>query len=912
LERAAVALLEHPELASLGPPRSGERPSNALLGDADYRAAWRAWRLFRRLEDMFRLKWTNLDRLWAETCLFAAWAAMDADDSFEAIPQWLQGLDRGEDGIAVRCGGPRTWVAASGPFAHVVRIGLGGDGIEVREVLADIAGAAERSTHVIDVALSLDAGPDWLQRARHLVLSHLPAKGSGHRQPSTTLPARVGLSLLNATGHACDERGVRAFGPVAAAVLRPAKDELLTVCDRAATWLPDVEGPAELFTRSLRRAGQVVSRHAGIRDTAVVVPDALDDLALAELRATSGRVWTVWSPVAAMLAAVADHRAEVEDAMRDAAHVLVVVATDVALDVAVLERSSEPESSTDKTLGERQFWIRSEPMRTERMGTAPRFEESDAGVRGAWLRHPAGCSGWALADDFPDVVRWSGGDAVTAARVRESLSQWRGPPPALAVVVGVEPAVVGQLGQWPVLGLDQAALARGAWVFLDRKDRGLPTWKDRLPEVALRIRENLLRVDMPLIERGKLVSPGETLNIQPERQLVIPAGAQSVRFDVTREGQQARYAFAAEGPPLPLGQPCAVRMRLDFCYGVEGMRAWLVPEGRQAFERLPLHLRSAGDASSGPVLPVGPPPTWARELVADAAGREIKRAFAHVRDAWKALPEKDRRDAQRNPEAFERLRPQVKELAVSLKLLNAEGTEHQDPMGRWMLDELAPWLDWLLGLSGRGGSGPAPKLGKSAAIEVARCRAAVGLQGSGAFVRWLFGKDCPLPPADRLAAVGRVIEGDAATWRRLVEWDLGSPALRQPWAEAVGIALRARPDLAAADIDLTHKVLNACMSFLAAMVEEGSAHRDASRKTVYALLAPIPWLCAARSTGALQPHEEVVRDAIERLSGFRAQLPESVRSFGERTSIQQDDEPIGVAIAYLAGDYGQLPTQRSR
>ena len=914
LRTATTALLECEALVSIGLPRAGERPSNALLGDADYRAAWRAWQLMRKQDESYRDLWHHRGRVWTETCLLAAWATLDANRDFEPMPNWVQATDAGEDGSRLHGDHARCWISVAGELAEVVSIRMVPGMLEVTRQIGVLGEAAERSVQHLDL-LSTRPEEPWLSQALRISAAVVPHQSPRAATRKNSAGRRVGLCALDAQAVACDESGLRQLGPAAAGELLVSAGETLTVVGRDATWLSQSFGPADLVCNRPDLGGALLNVHAGQIETAVVVPDRMDEMALGQMRQRMGRIWTVWSPVAAALAAAEQHCATIDRAMEDSPFMLVVTATDASFDVAVLEQEFEPMKEPARSASDRRFWIRSEPLAGDASGAQHRTNFNSRDAVGAWLRNPQATEGWAVRDATPCPVGWTPSAQFSAQDVLERVRLWRGGRPALAVTVGLCETTVKELEQsYPVIVLNSDDLAKGAHVFLERHRAGLPTWKDRLPEIAVAARAGGLRKPITLIPKGTLVAPGDPVHESPTELLEIPLGAQLVSFSITREGREMPYRVEISGPPLPLRAPCAVRIELNYRYGLDGMSGTVVPVGSAPFERIPFHLSAAtGELKTESAL-VEAPPFPAVEPVPESTSKQIRDAFRTLQDAWQKLPEVDRNKSPKNPQIFDKhLRPVLKNLAESLKLLGGVGPLAGDGIRMFMLDKVVPWLDWLLGFGGRKGDGKPPRLTREAKLSVARCRAATGLRGAADFGTWLLSDDCDLDQRDRMLALGKTIEGNAdELWISLIEWPCETDMLRSAQAEAVDTALWARPELAAADITAAESVLAQLHAALQELVANGRALKANNAQLVYILLAPIPKLCFARAAGGLQLANAEVIAATEALRQIREKLPPEVRKFGGKTLIAKDDEPISLAIAYLSGDYSQLPAQRSR
>lgn len=985
LLRACDALLARPELAGLASPRPGERPSNALRGDADYRAVWRAGQLLKREEERFHAEWTSSPDLWLELVLLATWASVE--HAGEPIPTWVRVADGRDGGLRVETGEPRRWFterageaivtsveadrqgasirvrrAVSGPdgqraaeWTIPARLWIGSEGRadgavlgapeaapgreKARELVAGtLDGAQEFGDHGLT---ALTANGTGASSAAHTGLAVDGASTTGRtreaRRFALTSASFLGVCALDAHVVVSDGDGVRAAGPTAAARLAVPGELPLEAFGRAATWLPCVAGPETLFGARAEEGGALLAEFRGRRDTAIVVPDTLDELGVRRLRSRLGRAWFVWSPVAVALAAAAEHPT-VFHVPAIPRNVLVVAATDAALDVAVLEDTADEDATAPPGRPVRarrpgRLWVRSAPLSGDAAGRAGgRFE--DDGVRGAWLREPSAAAGWALSGHGARRVEVPGASSV-ADRVVERAARWRGVAPELLITAGLaetEARVVAARIGLPAVHLDAAALARGARVFLERYHAGLATWKDRLPELGFDVVHRRQNVRVPLVRAGTLVAPGDAVDFSPEQTFVLRAGAPSVSLRIARDGRPGAYAVVLDGAAFPLKQPVEVRVALRYTYGLQAMEGAVEPVVRAPFVRVPFRIDVADGAEAetaragpgapsqtgGPPLPQrdhisetktrpNPPPKCRlREPLAQGAEKALRSAVQSLVEATKAKVVKEAQAQAGRADAH--LRPRIKEVAEAAKVQAGSGPG-PGPLREYLEGEAAGLLDWLVGLKGTG-RGKSPQLGRDTRHAVVQARAELAVRGTGEFGRWLHDeiaaeRGATVPTAAALYALGRVVDGDQTAFMKLAAVEPTDLALRGAWAAALRVALDARPDLAVSTdaAALLSRVVAALEAF--AVLPQVEVWKNEIRN----LADLVPRLCHARPS-QLAPGEAAVGEAIERLEAVRAALPESVRTHGGRASTTAEAEPLAVAVAYLHAVYDHLPELR--
>ena len=906
LRRSCDDVLDRPELAAVGLPRVGERPSNALLGDPDYRAAWRAWQLLRREEEAFRGRWRGLDAAWCEIVFLAIQDSLERRSELESVPDWLR-VDSGADhGRRLAIGGPRRWIAAARDHAAAVTVERSADSrlrlqLETRE-----AGSGSRTGTEVLVGLHLE--PDghlvgtvaWNERTLRVERDWLGSARTAadavvadvlHGTLRSARPVAAGPEPSRLLGVCALDRAVRVEGDqgsalagVSAATLLPVPEEPdLFVGGRAATWL-DASGPAELHGDEARLGGQLLASLRGRAGTAVVVPDALHEGEAAALRRHLGRTWLVWSVVAAALAA-AESMPELFGPPATPRRVAVLVLTDAVQDLAILEQRGVDHAGETETL-----WVRSValPRRSGRQVGAA----LDDRTRGAWLRSDG--AGWGLDGD--------GLHAVTLPRSRsidaEELFRVLDGPFEVIVAVGLEEELAelrcGAQGR-PFVALGPEALARGARVFLARHERGLPTWKDLVPRIDVEARSDRLRVAVSLLDSEKrLIGPGEQVDFQAPTVFQIPPGQPVVTFPMRREGAIAPFALRLEGPPLPLREPVSVRLHIRFQYGLQGVEGALVPTQPGRFERVSFRFEAA--TSSPEVTSAEAPPWPPRRALTENQRRRVAVDVRRLDEVFEGLRQrqKKKQGAVVSPrEVQDALRRLEDHLAIMR--MASDGGELLEEMEQ----SLGPELDWLLGVRKLKGAGKAPDLGPRTIEWAARVRAALG--GERLLEQLVDGR-LALGERVKIRCLG-LLAGRAPSpaWDALLGMDPERPLERGVWAHAVRDALRGAPEVAPSLGAQLPVLLERCLGW----VEEMAGEDDVVRRKddLFLVFDLIPQLTRGRSDGWLQPHSDEVVAGCVRLDRIRQKLPEEVRIRGHRGATGTRDEPVAVAIAWLQGRY---------
>lgn len=407
----------------------------------------------------------------------------------------------------------------------------------------------------------------------------------------------------------------------------------------------DEEGDSQAALRALRRA--VEAGLQGVlstgTDLAIATPDDLDEVGAQRLRGllptTHGQRWLVWRSVAAALAL----RNEVGDEVCEGDVVLVVDADAPRCTATILIGRREV-CENDESGGEDSwYWERVAPFVVnggERMTRAawqrevaeamvegildeslkkevvqrlvdeghvmdsvpddavefPIFvEESPALVRirlqekhhlrarEAWL---AGLSSW--VEEFSK----QGGAELLQKRVEREGGALR----VLLVGKQFRDAQSGEAARERIDDLftntkiyvprkEGSRVLEGCEVFLDRMCRGLPTWRDLIPELKLCVGRGMTKQDVYLLDPEDIkggVRPGQMLSHEPSERFVLPAEAKVIDFPMLsgtdedgRGGEE--YTALVQDASLPLDEPVEVKLRVAYRYAEDAFRIFISP-----------------------------------------------------------------------------------------------------------------------------------------------------------------------------------------------------------------------------------------------------------------------------------------------------------------------------------------------
>jgi len=920
LLRASTTVVERPELEGLGPPRAGERPSNALLGDADYRAVWRALKLLRREELRFATDWGTLDLLWFEIVVAAAWDLLERR-GYEPLPGWTRVSDAVDQPGRLRDSGPRGWVALGPDRGHLIRLAPEPDEERIRLTVQSVDNDGTMEEHVgvwntrLEdssgpgvIGLRLEHGAPPLARRRAIALleeafgPYLPVGEGGESSALPPATGRVGLSWLNRDLYRADDAGCAAVGPSAIAEIQTEVGEApLVLASRLATWAGEVAGPTVLTGERALSAATLVKRHGGRDETAVVVPDGTDEVALAGLRPPGFETWAVWAPVAAALAAAERYDSEIPRPQEgETVSLMVALDTDATQETVRLELRGERVGG-----GVERLWVRLPGTAI----SAPGAEGRAAPATGAaWLRSGWGRPGWRL-DDVLSPTEAVSRPGPANMDIRPLLNAPGAAPVVGVVVVGdASDSLLERSHDLPWWQLDAADLAMGARCFLDRKAAGLPTWVERLPKLELETAGHT-RGRVPIVPPGLEVRPGQLVEHEPELRFSLPIGRDRVDFPLLRDDRPTPMTVRLEGPPLPLRVPASVRISVRFRHGLDGVSGRLVSDDPTVFSSVRFEL-AAGVASTedtpvGPRRWPSPPPPSSSDIEAmEDAIRGLDRALDRLdRKLSKRIAAGDAGASEPLAEAlqtleaaFRRLEGPPESLAPSLELA-----------------PIAHRLDWLLGVRRikKAGRAPALRRLRKLAVQTERARGAIR-HPTAEFVDYLVREGLQRAP-HRLEALGRTVRtaGDPA-WGALLDAEPLRPSELADWGAAIERAVTSIPGFAGACAPGTGEgLLLRAVDRLESMVDGPEDSVRKRRRDIYWLLRLVTACTLFRAPGVLQPDSADVRDAVRRLSPLM-DLPEDVRAYGERGAVSSNDEAIRIALDYLRGQYRSLARSRER
>lgn len=915
LGAVAQQALEHPELAEVRRPRPGDRPTNALLHDADYRAAWRYLRRLDEAERAFPAVWCSLESAWRQCVVLALWGLLDGDEAWLAEPVRLSGqADSHGDGFLPL----RRWVKAghaslqdlcvtSTPDVVQLRLrthpeaqervvtwrtalpwSVDGDAEDLRGLLRPRPGSttwsALRDGLVADLTTTLHAG-DLAVTARW---------ASPPRRPDRVALDATDLHLRAvADGHA-DLREAVVLAPVPGdSGAQPAP---LWAHGQEATLLPDAVGPALLWRgEHLPRLAARLAQHTGRRTTALVVPNGADERQLAALQAHLPGAWLVWHPVACALAAAHTGLVALEPGVVGTLVVVTAVAATTEITLLELEWREQ-----DRGLEPR--WIRSWP----RDGALPGLTDGlDAAELAARLRsEESGCrwvrdgSGWRPGARDP-LRPLDLGEALARAMADDPAAAWLG----VLAVGDVDMAALRRATDAPVVTADPDLAVRGAEVFLTRHAAGLPTWADRRPDIALTVKVDQREQAVPLFgEARRLVEPGERIRERSDSTMVLSAGESYFSWQVQRRGRRADFILLAEGGPLPLGSPTTVQVDVDFVYGSDALRVALVPIGPATFSRLPLTLVT--DAEAGERLREdGPPPAPGVRSIVDA--RDVARWVREVDKLVDALGAskqgrgRQRRGTQTGREAEEARRiasELMQDLKERLQCTSPDGLE-ADLRERLLQQAVMP-VEGLLGLQrmkrlrALGSSHPF-------AHPLWRLRASLRIRAEGADPI-----DAPqeLETTLRIRVLALTLDGRADAQLDLLA-DLALPRHHEAseWCRGLAEAIRA-------DVRLAHsmtetqvlRLWSRLQDVLGALLEDPNPEKR--RRDLARAFQLVPLLLQARVAGHLgvdSPEVAAMRDLLEEAE---RRLPPDALTHREAGDAS-DDVPLLYALRCLDGVY---------
>lgn len=259
------------------------------------------------------------------------------------------------------------------------------------------------------------------------------------------------------------------------------------------------------------------------------------------------------------------------------------------------------------------------------------------------------------------------------------------------------------------------ALGEGAREALLRVRRGLPAWRDWLPDLYLEVVQDGLYDELKLVEERQVDAVlGRTTTIEVEQSLTLPAGLDAYSFPLEsgrRNHRPMGHDVSLRSNAFPLDRDLRVRLSLSYRYGLAN--AWemrVVPVDDVDAPFTSLNAQWARSARHDPDRP-GPVPPFPSIPPRGDAGRaaaELLRLAQAFPDHLAAMDWRDRDEVDTAAKRLRRYR----------RSFEAAGTpEAWAVLGQkqWM----SPLLDCLLGLVG---VGPAPPGMRGSASSHARLR----------------------------------------------------------------------------------------------------------------------------------------------------------------------------------------------
>lgn len=184
----------------------------------------------------------------------------------------------------------------------------------------------------------------------------------------------------------------------------------------------------------------------------------------------------------------------------------------------------------------------------------------------------------------------------------------------------------------------------------------IPLWRDRLPELSMRIIKNGRYTRLYLVKDGVTIVPkrGQAVPIEIKDTFDLPAGRPDYRFPLLQgpEGSELRYEAFLGSPAFPLRQDLPVALRLSYSYGTD-----------TPYTLVFLPLQKGGDAL---------PPVCAQwRIRADAAELPAHFPTLPAPEAWALFQRYPKRDSLETANLLEWIRVELERTAISLRALRA-------------------------------------------------------------------------------------------------------------------------------------------------------------------------------------------------------------------------------------------------
>lgn len=839
-------------------------PDNVLLGDRRYALLWRVWQALRTLDDAAYAMWRNAASWLGAAVAWAVVAGLSAREDAVVEERWVTfDVERpgtGSEGARVRL---RTR-----DDLRCVTVRADREGIAIDEVRWSGVGLMQRRP-ALDWSLrcEYDAVSPVVPGAGHAavlelgterLLFHVSRGGlreiAGRVIEALQLPAPQGSVRQGAPGVAdgwhcagIDLAGPRARVSVGGAV--HSGPLLLARCttrdghaawvagEAVARWAPSERGEAWSAVDLWRAAVEpglgaaeapAIAALAGIPHdvlgaaasgarVAVAMPDGLDELSLATLRASlsgafaHGTCW-VWRSVAAALG------------WRDEGGCPVAPGEAlVVIDLAMPRFGGAVLVAREDGTPDRWYWER--PLATPASQWSEAHDACTAVAESIQVGNPSVAAHAAELAVAYGVGEQSGGDGCVVPTEAEHYLTSMDPADAARRIVlravawaenfqrsgalrraqragdggTVHVLVVGAPTGDNTAHLVASALrdgvgwcrssvhvpraaggvvARGAEVAVERLAQRLPAWVDILPRLCLEVTTRGGRREIEVFPR-RAVRAGEDVPYRVSERMRIPAGLQALKLPLLRDDDGRSVAVMdarIEDPSFPLARDVEVRIDVRFSRADDRFHVTLRPVGAAPFSSLEVRWARHTEEVAREQTILDEPPAWpavvpfaelagevfekferaAALLEEHAAPLEAKRLKPRIHRARSSVTERDRlvADLGRLAEAL-----QVLEDAVGRLFAPGRRVDDAPPKLRARVGELVATLDVLVTKASWSDEKTTELRGAGGRVVAAAARVMSRLRGAAteAFVQWVLNVDAGPLVAQRWHLLGRVL-----------------------------------------------------------------------------------------------------------------------------------------------------------
>jgi hypothetical protein len=239
--------------------------------------------------------------------------------------------------------------------------------------------------------------------------------------------------------------------------------------------------------------------------------------------------------------------------------------------------------------------------------------------------------------------------------------------------------------------LSDADIARGCEIFLERHTNKLPTFRDMLPSITLKVGGTAIPLlDPEVLKQG--VQPSQTLRFTPPQVFKLPKGKENIEMPLrTGEGQD-REEFSAfvTDASFPLQRDVKVRIETRYRYAQDAFIVALLPVERASapFDRIEIEWRRSQGEGTQQLIVNNEPPEFvtvgalAREdvdtLLSSKAVRRVCELVDRLQDSTKVHHRLDTDEASvlRDLESLEGL---LKAIGKDLRKLIIPGQTGEPP-----------------------------------------------------------------------------------------------------------------------------------------------------------------------------------------------------------------------------------------